>query len=274
MTLRIIYENVADEATVSASTTAGSTVAANVQNDYKGQVHRSTGTTEVFTFTWTTAQAIGGCYFMSNLSSTATGRLQLYSDEACTAQIADSGTTDVATGLNISLWNWSEPVNANAFAYGGITKSALWFVAAVGAVRGAKLTLSDPDGDAGYIDTARVGMGTYWEAPYNPAAVDPVIADTTENKRNDAGDLMSDRGTQHDVMTLQLDLLSSTDRATMMRIARHNGKFLPLFISVFPGDSDPILEQDNMIYGKFVSDEGVPEDFYAHYAHKRQVEGW
>jgi hypothetical protein len=273
--LRMIYDNVADEATVTAdSTVTGFVGPSSVQNDYKGQVHRSDGTSVVFTLVWSTAMQIGGCFFMTNLSGDATGRLQLFSDAACTTQIGDTGTLSVAQGSPLELWNWSEPLNANAFAFGGITKSAMWFDNQVGLVRGAKLSLSDPTNAAGYIDTARIGMGAYWEAPYGPTSADPIVVDTTQNKRNDAGDNMSDRGTQHDQLTIQLRGLSTTDRATLMRVARHNGKFLPVFISVFPADYDPVLEQDNMIYGKFSSDEGVPEDVYQNYLHKRVVEGW
>jgi hypothetical protein len=273
--LRIIYKNIADEGAVSAdSTVTGVVGAISVQNDFKGQVHRSDGTSVVFTFTWSASQSIGGCFFMTNLSADATGRLQLYSDEACTAQIGDTGTLNVAQGSDLELWNWSEPLNVNAFAFGGMTKSALWFDNQIGSVRGAKLTLSDAGNDAGYIDTARIGMGAYWEAPYAPESVEPKVVDTTQNTRNDAGDNMSDRGTQHDQMTINLRGLSTTDRATLMRIARHNGKFLPLFISVFPADDDPVLEQDHMIYGKFSNDASVPEDVYLKYLHKREVEGW
>jgi hypothetical protein len=178
-----------------------------------------------------------------------------------------------APGAPLGLWNWSEPLNVNAFAFGGMTKSALWFDNQVGWCA-ARSSRSPTGNDAGYIDTARIGMGTYWEAPYNPDSVDSMIVDTTQNVRNDAGDNMSDRGTQHDHMTLSLRGLSTTDRATLMRIARHNGKFLPLFISVFPENDDPVLEQDHMIYGKFSIDAGVPEDFYLNYLHKREVEGW
>ena len=43
--LRLIYDNATDRATsISASTTSGALVAAYMQTDMKGQVHRSTGT--------------------------------------------------------------------------------------------------------------------------------------------------------------------------------------------------------------------------------------
>ena len=46
--LRLIHDNAADRATsLAASTTSGALVAANLQNDFKGQVHRSTGTSVI-----------------------------------------------------------------------------------------------------------------------------------------------------------------------------------------------------------------------------------
>ena len=60
--LRLIYDNATDRATsISASTTSGALVAANLQNDFKGQVHRSTGTSVSYTLTWTNEIGRASC---------------------------------------------------------------------------------------------------------------------------------------------------------------------------------------------------------------------
>ena len=59
--LRLIHDNAADRATsLAASTTSGALVAAYMQNDFKGQVHRSTGTSVSYTLTWTAGETVGG----------------------------------------------------------------------------------------------------------------------------------------------------------------------------------------------------------------------
>lgn len=53
--LRIIYDNAADRATLTASTTAGALAATNLQRDEKAAIWRSTDTTATLTATWATA---------------------------------------------------------------------------------------------------------------------------------------------------------------------------------------------------------------------------
>ena len=129
--LRLIHDNAADRATsLAASTTAGALVAAYLQNDFKGQAHRSTGTSMSYTLTWTAGETVGAVALpATNLSASATIRVRLYSDTGGTTLIADSGTVNACPGLNLGLWNWSLPINGNAFAFGGASKSAVWFSA-------------------------------------------------------------------------------------------------------------------------------------------------
>ena len=167
--LRIIYDNVADRATsLTASTTAGSLLASNMQNDTKGIVHRSTGLTVVYTLTWTNLTTVGGVGLpATNLSADSTIRVQLYSDTACTTQLADSGTIYACPGNTLETWNWTLPLNANAFAFGGLSKSSCWFTNHY-AVRGCKITLTDTSANtAGYIDCSRLVVGPYWEPKQN-----------------------------------------------------------------------------------------------------------
>ena len=58
--LRILYNNVADSATITASTTASGFAGSNMQNAQKTSVHRSTGNTVTYTLTWSSLQAING----------------------------------------------------------------------------------------------------------------------------------------------------------------------------------------------------------------------
>ena len=73
--LRLIYDNVASSATLTASTTAGTLAASNMLTDVKSVVHRSTGTSVTYTMTWTANQTVGGVALpATNLTSTATIR--------------------------------------------------------------------------------------------------------------------------------------------------------------------------------------------------------
>lgn len=273
--LRLIHDNAADRATsLAASTTAGALVAAYLQNDFKGQAHRSTGTSVSYTLTWTAGETVGGVALpATNLSASATIRVRLYSDTGGSTLIADSGTVYACPGLNLGLWNWSLPLNGNAFAFGGASKSAVWFSAHYFARR-CVIDLVDSGNPAGYIDNARLVVGAYWEPAYNASyGAQASVVDRSTNSRNDAGDNLTDRGTQHDTLALSLDFLGETDRARLMQIMRNAGTARNVFVSLLPGWVDAVAEQDHMVYGKRAN-AGVSFDHYALFSNKLDIEGW
>lgn len=273
--LRLIHDNAADRATsLAASTTSGALVAAYLQNDFKGQVHRSTGTSVTYTLTWTAGETIGGVALpATNLSASATVRARLYSDTGGTTLIADSGTVYACPGLNLGLWNWSLPLNGNAFAFGGASKSAVWFSSHYFARR-CVIDLVDTGNPAGYIDNARLVVGSYWEPAINAGyGVEANVVDRTSNSRNDAGDNLSDLGTKHDTLSLKLGNVGETDRARLMQIMRNAGAARNVFVSLLPGWVDAIAEQDHMIYGKRAN-AAVSFDHYAIFSNKIDIEGW
>ncbi len=273
--LRILWDNAADRATsLLADSTAGSLVAANMQNDLKGKVHRSAGTSVTYTLTWTNGESIGAVVLpCSNLSGDATVRVRGYDATVGGTLLVDGGTVAAAPGLNLGMWNWSQPINANAFSYGGVSKTQVWLGTHY-PIKRLVIDLVDTGNDAGYIDCARIVAGAYFEATYNPsygAAVDYV--DTSENSRNDAGDLRSDLGTRHDTLTFDLDYMPEVDRAEMLRIVRAVGVSRNVVISVLPDDVDPTLSQDFCIFGK-LSNSAVVARMPNIYSKRFDVEGW
>lgn len=273
--LKIVYDNAADRATtLVASTTSGTLAASNMQNDRKGQAHRSTGTTVVYDLTWSTNQSIGAVALpATNLSASATIRVQLYSDTAMTAQIADSGTVTACPGLNLSLWDWTGALNANAFAYGGASKTAVWLSQNYTNTKGCKITLSDATNPAGYIDCARIVAGAFWQPTYGAEyGATMEMPDTSESRRTHAGDNPSERGTRYDRLALDLRMMPEADRAQLALIVRNVGTSRNFFLSVLPG-LGTAAEQDHMIYGKRLS---TPMSFdrYNSFGSRLEIEGW
>lgn len=274
--LRIIYDNAADRATsLTASTTAGSLVASNTQNNFKGKVHRSTGTQVVYTLTWTAGESIGGISLpASNLSPDSTIRVQLYSDTQATTQIADSGTIFACPGPTLELWNWAEPLNANAFAYGGAVKSSVWFTNQVFA-KACKITLTDTTNPAGYIDCARIVCGSYWEPSQHVqnGQLNMETADLSEKQRTDAGDLIASRSVQHDKLRFDLSYLAEADRLQFTRIAKRAGTGNNILVQVFNDTENSTLAQDATIYGK-VTNFAATQQLYGYYSTPIEIEGW
>ena len=273
--LRLIHDNAADRATsLAASTTSGALVAAYMQNDFKGQAHRSTGTSVTYTLTWTNGETVGGVALpATNLSATATIRVRLYSDTGGSTLIADSGAVYACPGLALGLWNWAQPINANAFAYGGASKSAVWFSEHWFARR-CVIDVVDTLNAAGYVDCARLVIGAYFSPQYNASYGAAMgVVDTTTSQRTDSGDLPPDRGTQHDRLSLDLKLMPESDRAQVMWIMRSAGTARNIFLSLLPSDASAVAEQDSMIYGKRANAD-VGFDFYGAFSNKIDMEGW
>lgn len=272
--LRIIHDNAADRATLTASTTAGSLVASNMVTEIKSEVHRSVGTSVTYTLTWADGETIGGVALpATNLTADATIQVRLYSDVAATTLIADSGVLDACPGNPIELWDWSQPINVNAFAFGGAAKTAVWFEDQQFA-KACKIDVVDTNNGAGYIDCARIVAGAYWEPQYNASYGAQINRpETSKTERNDAGDLIADRGTQYDTLSIDLELMPEADRARLMQIFRQCGTARNLFISLLPNYAYPVAEQDSMIYGKR-SNSGIAFRSYNAFSNKIDVEGW
>lgn len=253
--MRIIYDNAAARATLTASSEASSSLAAaNLKTPSKGQVWRATSTSATLTLTWGALETIAGVALpFCNLTAAATIQVKGYTNTTDTTPLFDTGAVTACPGPTLGLWGWTNPLGANAFAYGGGTYARCW-VPVPGACRKVTITLADPTNPAGYVEAGLLVVGAYW-APQigadKPAPFTPV--DLSTHYRNDAGDLMTDVGTRHRKLDLSLSSLSPADRNNLWYVLRGNGMNQPLFVSVFPDDADPQLEQDYMIYAKLTS---------------------
>jgi hypothetical protein len=249
--LRIIYNNAADRATLSADSEAGSLVVENLTTIIKSEVWRSASTAGQITATWTGAETIN-CVALpyTNFTNDATMRVRGYTNVADASPAFDTTALDCCpySAAGVFGWDINAPGVAN-FGYGGAVYAVLWFIG--GAVKKLIIDLADSGNAAGYIEAGRLVVGDYWEPDYNADyGLQLGYKDASEHKRNDAGDLMTDIRPRSKTLTFGLSQASPADRAKLMRILRGNGKPGPLYISIFPGDDDAELEQDYQIYGK------------------------
>jgi hypothetical protein len=256
--MRIISTNLTDTtSTITASTTTTGFEIANVKSDYKSTFHRSGAatTTVTYTLSWAADQTINAVSLpCTNLTSTATVQVILKNSSAAT--IVDSNTIAACTGSPIKSLNASTPTG-NLFQLGVLSKTSVWFPSTYTNVRSLTITVSDTGVAATGIDCARIVCGTYWQPTYNASrdGLDLGITDTSQNSRTDAGDLVSDRGFINDELSLNLGLLTDTDRNNLLQIIRTAGVNRNILVSVFPTDynaSGPnnTTEQHYTVYGK------------------------
>lgn len=251
MGLRIVYNNVADSSSVSASTTAGTLVATNLLKDIKSDIWRSTGTAATVTLTWATSQMLSMVALpFCNLTSSSTFRIKLYAEIADVAPVLDTGVVTACAGTPLGLWDWGNiPLGVNGYSYGGASYGVAWWETTV--AKKMELIISDTTNTAGYIEASRVVAGTYY-TPENDAElnVDWNVDDTSVNIRSAGNDLRSEMGSQNKCIKFNLSVLSAGDRATTASILRGNGKIKPLYVSLFPNDTDTSKEQHYQVYGK------------------------
>jgi hypothetical protein len=275
--MRIVYDNVANATSqLTASTTSGTLVAANLLTELKGQVHRSTGTSVTYTARWTTNQRVG-CVALpcTNLTATATMRVRLFSDTDATALVADSGTVTAVPGFNLDPKLWPAARNANSFAFGGGVKAVQWFTAQPANIRAVIIDLVDTNNSAGYIDCSRLVVGEYWSPTYNiQNGVQLELVDNSQTSRRDSGDLITDRSFVYDTLTFDISLLTDADKNTLTRIFRNVGTHDNIFVSLFPGDASQTTDHDSSIYGKRSSSSAITYQLYSYYAHQMQLTGW
>ncbi len=249
--MRIVHDNAVDRSvSVTASSTAGALAASNLLTDFKTEVWRSTGTTATLEFTWATTETFSMFALpFSNLSSTATMRVQSYTLAGDTAPAADTGPIlccPVSLGFSAP---WAT-AGANTFAYGGGVYAAIWF-----APRDAQkivVTITDTANPSGYVEAARAVAGKYWSPERNVEWESPkmTVQEDSKQERSDAGTLWTDRGPVYRKLSFDLSIMSASDRNVMWKILRANGMSRPIYVCIWPEQDDAYDEQIYSIYGK------------------------
>ena len=267
-TLKIISDNAGNRSVTTASTTAGTMVAANLAGGSKSQVWRSTGTTATLTCVWPAGgETLAGVVLPNcNLTQVATMRVQLFSDVAGTVQIFDSGALYACPAVPIKVSGFTALQSQSAYAYGGGACARLWFSAVTG-VANALITLTDTGNAQGYIEASRLVIGNAWVPLRNVdygAAV--TTQDTSKAVRSEGGDLIHAAGTRNRKLSFTLTNLQAADRTALVAILRSVGITSPIFVSLFSGSTDNELERDHSVWGCVDADTVIAIPFYNGYS--------
>lgn len=266
--LRIIYDNVIDSATLTASTTASGLPVTNLQLEQKGFVWRSTATTATITAVWTTAQTLSGVILpFCNLSNTATIQIKIYTNAADVTPVFTAAAVSAGAYTPTDLWGGLSSISTgvNAYSYGGGTYARDWFTATSG--KKLEIIITDTSNPSGYIELSRIVCGNHWSPVYNTgygAAIG--YTDTSEIARTESGNLITANGTVHRTMTFDMAWLTEADRVRMLSILRGNGVRKPIFISLFPDDAIVAKEQNYQIYGKLNNLAQITHPVYSIYS--------
>lgn len=279
--LRIIYDNAADRAVLTASSQTGELGPANLQRDSKNAVLRASGTAQTISATWPTQEPIACvALIFTNMTSSAHACARL-----CPAGRRRAGTRHrqhlpvpgccawfLSLGRAAARLERLSVGGVNTWPRGGGSDGVTWFAPV--RVRQIVIDVSAPQSPEGYLEISRLVVGNYWSPQYNAEYGAQVqTQDSSENYRTGAGNLKTVLGTTSDKLSINLAHLTPMDRARFMRILRENGKGKAMLFSLFPENPDPLLEQDYMLYGKASNSDAVTTPYFETYSAPLQIEG-
>lgn len=214
--LRLLFNDQVGSATISASTTAGALVAANVQTNESLQIWRATATSATLTLTWATAVSLSSVVLgWTNLSPSAVVTVSRYTE------VADAVPIDsVVVGADI--------------AQNGRSAAQAWF-STPASVRKIVIEIT---GNAANIEIGRVLAGVYYELARNPSfGASLSWKDTSKTSRAESGAARQEAGYRYRSVTLSLSMLFRTD-ALQLRLIAQRGLGAIMFIALYPGSAD------------------------------------
>lgn len=279
--LRIVHDNAADRATLTALSQAGALGPTNLQRDSKSAVLRATGAAQTITATWPTQEAIACvALIFTNMTSSARMRVRGYATPGG-ALVLDTGSVfpcpaavhgSFPWGVLPLGWNAYKAGGVNTWARGGGADGVVWFPSV--RVQQLIIDVSSSQSPEGYLEISRLVAGNYWTPKVNADyGAQVLLQDSSESYRTDAGDLKSILGVVSDKLNINLAKLDAMDRARFMRILRECDKNKALLFSLFPENADPLLEQEYMLYGRVTNLEAVTSPYFKTYAAPLQIEG-
>lgn len=262
--LCIIYNNAADTATISASTTSGTTSANNLKTDNKGTIHKSTGSTVSYTLTWGTGQRVGAIAFpATNLPSTATVTITINSVEVF---------APTAIFLYTDIGEWPGTATVSEFPFGRYTSGYIILDQVYTNVTSCIIGINNSTAGT-QIECARLVVGDLWQPNrYASNGIKMERKDTSTVARINTGNVSIDRGYQYDTMSFDIKYMEETDRQNLFAVLRKVGSHKNVFITVFPSFTNR-LKNDYSIYGRIASSP-ITYDIYNIYSYTVNIDGW
>ncbi len=253
--MRLITTNLADSATLTSSAACVATLpATNLQNAYREQVARWTAIdAQRFTLLWPSAHHISGvCLYRSNLSSSATWRVKVWTDSTLTTTLYDSGTQYANPPIPLGSLEWGvDELGSALYSDWGYTISTAWFAPVLSSA--LTIDIADPENADGYAQASRLFVGQYFEPAVGPSdGLQMAWLENTQQSRTEGGTLRVETGAAWRKIALDLQQMQEEDRVRLSNMARNAGMRDDVFLSVFPERADE-LERDYQMQARIVT---------------------
>ena len=273
--VRVIVENDADTATLSASPALVTTLpVTNLQNVSRCGVARTSSTADQEILgTWSADRCLSHCtLYRHNLTSDGTVQLELFSGASQTGSLLyDSGAVDAhpikALGDMDLVY---DPLATSVFTGWEWAFTSIWFDALW--CRSFRLTLSDGSNAAGYLQASRLVLGRHFEPLNNFSyGVEMAWDEGTQSSRTEGGSLRSENTESFRRIKFSLNRLNDGERARVTELTRVLGRRKDFFVSCYPTVGGA-KERDYSAVCKFSSIPPLVHPVYGVYAAQFQVE--
>lgn len=232
--LRIVLNN--------ALTQVGGSATDNTLNDYKSRF--STGTT----FTLTTTALTGPIAIVAMLTE------------------AVGSVTMTVTGQTAVTEATTSSYSGQTVGYGGGKYIVKYFTPTAG-------TTSFTVTFGSSVKVSRFIVGNYWAPKYNTGfGVQTGFTDSTNVERLQSGDQYVTLAPRNKTLQFDLQYMDESDKFQLFDIIRSIGKTKPVFVSLFPQDTDQQKEQMYSIYGRFSNLSNISHVMYSMYSSSLQLE--
>lgn len=272
----ILYNNLADTATISVTPSPSLGSAANLQNNRKSSICRTIGTTTTYTLIWSQPQEINAVALpATNLLHASTIDVDFYSTSTDITPF-ETISDQAAVGRSPLLPGNIKDPDYRYFSLGGAAKTFLHsesIETSTQKTRKLIITLTNP-GTGGQIDCSRIVCGKYWQ-PSRQASNGITIStqDNSEISTTRSGDNYINTTYIKELMNFELRYINDADRQRLLEIFRSWGTSSYIYVSVFPDSQNPELTQTYSIYGRN-NDMSVQYDLYSIYTTNLSLESW
>lgn len=201
---------------------------------------------------------------VTNPAITTTGVTEKFSVTALAAPYSLAGE-----------WSWGgSGIGVNSFAYGGGTYARVYIPPAVQTLcNSIVIEISDQYNTDRYIECSRLLIGQYWSPKFNTQyGLNTTVTDLSTNERSESGDLVTNKAAMFNKLNFDLGYLTASDRNNLLNILRGSGTSKPVFVSLFPEDSDLEKERSYQIYGKLVQLSPVQNQILEFYSSSIEIE--
>lgn len=263
--LRILYNNLADSATVTAASTAAEFPVSNMLVDSKGSVYRSTTNSAEFTINLPNQELVDSIVFpFCNLSTNATIRIRLYSAAVSLSYpILDTGYKPACPFQQIVPANWKGTTGLNTYSFGGGTTARAYLDTPTAC---NKIVVSFIDVSKPYLEFSRVVVANSWQPVYNTKfGISADFVDQSQQSRTQSGNLVTDNKPSYKTLNFDLEWLTPSDRTEFIKLVKTVGVKQSVFASIFPNNSDTEKESLYQIYGKFTNTATITHPMFTVY---------